>query len=112
VSLGSRATNFHVEINGAEGDLLITSPVGYVGIGGTRIMGARLVETLHELEIPEEFDIHRQIAEPARGVAIHYSRLASDLRRGTALSPTFADAVNLHRLISAVEHSDGMPRRP
>jgi predicted dehydrogenase len=108
----SRATNFHVEINGTEGDLLITSPVGYVGIGGTRIMGARLAETLHELEIPAEFDIHREIAEPARGVAIHYTRLASDLRRGTTLSPTFTDAVSLHRLIDAVERSDGLPRRP
>ncbi len=30
----SRGTNFRIEINGTKGDLILTSPVGYVGIGG------------------------------------------------------------------------------
>jgi predicted dehydrogenase len=37
----SRATNFHLEINGSRGDLLLTSPVGYVGLGGFSLIGLR-----------------------------------------------------------------------
>lgn len=107
----SRGTNFHVEINGTQGDLVITSPVGYVGIGGTRLMGARLDEALHELEIPDDYDRYREVGMPAQSLAIGYARLASDLREGTRLSPTFADAVELHRLITAIEHSDGAQQR-
>jgi predicted dehydrogenase len=103
----SRGTNFHVEINGSQGDLIISGPVGYVGIGGTRVMGGRLDETLHELAIPPEYDIYAEIGQPAQSVAIHYRLLACDLQRGTHLSPTFADAANLHRLIGAIERSAG-----
>ncbi|MDR7134388.1 putative dehydrogenase [Lysobacter niastensis] len=107
----SRGTNFHVEINGSQGDLILASPVGYVGIGGTRVMGARLAETLHELEIPDAYNLYPQVAMPAQNIAISYARLASDLQQGTHLSPTFADAVELHRLISAIERSEGVPQR-
>jgi len=107
----SRGTNFHVEINGTQGDLIISGPVGYVGIGGTRVTGARLTETLRELEIPVAYDIHPNVAEPARNVAIHYSLLASDIQHGTHFSPTFADAVDLHRLIGAIERSAGTTLR-
>ncbi|MES0207076.1 hypothetical protein NKL58_30185 [Mesorhizobium australicum] len=37
----SRATNFHVEINGSRGDLLLTNPVGYIGLGGFKLMGRK-----------------------------------------------------------------------
>ena len=101
----SRGTNFHVEVNGTRGDVIITSPVGYVGMGGTRLRGARGDETLHELEIPPSLDPHRELEEPARSIAAAYARLASDTMRGTQLSPTFDDAVELHRLIDTIERS-------
>ena len=101
----SRGTNFHVEVNGTRGDLIITSPVGYVGMGGTRLRGARGDETLHELEIPPSLDPHRELEEPALSIAAAYARLASDTMRGTQLSPTFDDAVELHRLIDTIERS-------
>jgi predicted dehydrogenase len=107
----SRGTNFHVEINGTQGDLILTSPIGYVGIGGTRVMGARQAESLHELDIPDEYNLHREVAMPAQSIAIGYARLASDLRQDTHLSPTFADAVDLHRLITTIERSEGVPQR-
>jgi predicted dehydrogenase len=107
----SRGTNFHVEINGTHGDLVITGPVGYVGIGGTTLRGAQAAETLHPLEIPPAYDRCREAGELAQNLAIAYARLASDMRTGTHLSPTFDDAVALHRLIDVIEHSDGMPQR-
>ncbi|TFW24335.1 Gfo/Idh/MocA family protein [Duganella callida] len=94
----SRGTNFHVEINGSEGDLVLTSPVGYVGIGGFELRGARLDGSLQVLALPAA-----AIEGPAQPVAAAYARLASDLLHGTRLSPTFDDAVALHRLLARIE---------
>lgn len=103
----SRGTNFHVEINGTKGDLIITSPVGYVGIGGFKLMGARFDETLHELKVPARYGADRFAEGPPQSVAVAYARLASDMTQGTKLSPTFDDAVELHRLIDAIERGEG-----
>jgi hypothetical protein len=43
-------------------------------------------------------------------LALAYARLASDLTTGTTLTPTFDDAVDLHRLIDALERSAGLER--
>ena len=105
----SRATNFHWEINGTKGDILVTSPVGYTGAGGFRIQSAIGSETLHDLPIPAEFD-HGLAVGVTQSMALAYQRLASDLLTGTRLCPTFEDAVELHRLIDAIErkgHVDG-----
>ncbi|WP_334625674.1 MULTISPECIES: hypothetical protein [Rhizobium] len=51
----SRATNFHMEINGSKGDLLLTSPVGYVGLGGFNLSGAQAGENLHPIPVPGDF---------------------------------------------------------
>lgn len=98
----SRATNFHWEVNGTKGDIVVTSPIGYTGVGGFRVQGATGDETLHDLPIPAEFD-HGLAAGLTQSMALAYQRLASDILTGTRLSPTFEDAVELHRLIAAIE---------
>ena len=102
----SRATNFHVEINGTRGDLLITSPVGYVGVGGMRLQGARDEEALRELEIPAHYAAHG-VEGPAQLVASAYVQLAADIATGTHDGPDFDDAVDLHRLVDAVARNTG-----
>lgn len=104
----SRATNFHLEINGSKGDLLLTSPVGYVGLGGFRLMGAQDGETLHSLSVPDDFGADENVL--TGNVKKLYELFASDITSGTRQSPTFGDAVKLHRLIHAVEHSGGVAR--
>ncbi|MNT61158.1 hypothetical protein D3C72_1987790 [compost metagenome] len=104
----SRATNFHVEINGTRGDLLLTSPVGYVGIGGFKLMGAQANETLYPISVPDDFGPEENVL--MGNVRKLYELFASDLQTGTGQGPTFGDAVKLHRLIKAIEHSDGMAR--
>lgn len=98
-----QGTNFHVEVNGTEGDLLLTSPVGYVGVGGTRVQGARSGEQLHELDIPPEHDQYAEVGSSAQNVAIQYARFASDRACGTKTAPDFTDAVELHALVGALE---------
>lgn len=103
----SRGTNFHLEINGTNGDLIITSPVGYVGVGGFKLMGASGSATLEELDIPADYRSDRFDDGPQQILALSYGRLASDLIQGTGLRPTFDDAVELHRLIDTIELSEG-----
>src|SRR4051794_32471962 len=74
----SKGTNFHWEVNGSKGDLIVTSSVGYVGVGGFRLQGAT-EQTLQDLTVPAEYGG----ASPSRGVAenvaLVYERLATDL---------------------------------
>jgi predicted dehydrogenase len=100
----SRGTNFSWEINGSSGDLIVTTPIGYVGDGGFRLQGAQGAEVLRDLTIPAKYadGLPEGIAQ---SVALAYRRLASDLHEGTHLVPTFDDAVELHRLIDRVRRS-------
>lgn len=107
----SRGTNFHFEINGTKGDLVLTSPVGYTGIDGFTLRGATGAETGHELTVPATYGADRFVNHPAQGIASAYARLASDLNSGTHLSPTFDDAVELHQLIDVIERSGGLERQ-
>ncbi|MBY3173123.1 Gfo/Idh/MocA family oxidoreductase [Rhizobium leguminosarum] len=104
----SRATNFHMEINGSKGDLLLTSPVGYVGIGGFNLSGAQAGENLHPIPVPGDFGPDENVL--TGNVKKLYELFADDMLSGTRQSPTFESAVNLHRLINAVEQSGGVWR--
>lgn len=97
----SRATNFRWEVNGTEGDLVVTTPVGYTGAGGFRVEGARGDEGLHELVVPASYGGGFE-GGLTQSIALAYRRLASDLATGTRLAPTFDDAVALHRLVDRV----------
>lgn len=100
----SKGTNFHWEINGTKGDLIVTSPVGYVGVGGFRIQGAS-DSVLQDLVIPEKYGTGLAELGLAQNVALNYARFARDLKTGSHMSPTFDDAVTLHRLIHQIEMS-------
>jgi predicted dehydrogenase len=101
----SRATNFHMEINGSKGDLLLTSPVAYVGVGGFSLSGAQAGENLHPIPVPGDFGPDENVL--IGNVKRLYELFASDKQSGTRETPTFDSAVKLHRLINAVEQSGG-----
>ena len=94
----SRGTNFRWEVNGAEGDIVVTSPVSYAGDGGFVVQGAHADEQLHDLPIPMRYS-GGLASGISQSVAMAYQRIASDMLDGTSLSPTFDDAVELHRII-------------
>lgn len=104
-----RGTGLLWEINGTEGDLQITGLSGHAQMGSLTLMGARGEQAkLERLEVPAKYagEAGASSAEGvARNVARMYARLASDLRKGTHLCPTFDDAVGTHRLIAAVEQA-------
>jgi predicted dehydrogenase len=104
---GSRAGNLRWEINGTEGDLLVTGDLGTLDFGRVTIRGARRRDSaLAELPVPERYNLVPALsgrdAEPPYNVAQAYAQLRSDWADGTELVPTFADAVRRHRLLDRI----------
>ena len=103
----SHAANLYWEINGTDGDLLVTGDLGTMAFGHVTIQGARLQETaLAELPVPARYtlvpEVYGREAEPCYSVAHAYTRLRSDWAEGTELVPTFPDAVRRHRLLERI----------
>jgi predicted dehydrogenase len=95
----SPATGLSWEINGTEGDLLVTGEWGYVHLGPVRVRGARRGEgALAELPVPDRYVLVPALAghegEPPYNVAHAYARLDT--------APTFEDAVHRHRLLDRI----------
>lgn len=102
----SRGTNLLWEINGTDGDLLVTGAGGHVQMLELALHGGQGKDTaLAPLAIPDEY---RWVpAETPTGfpfnVAQLYVQLASDMQKGTSLSLSFDAAVVRHRMIQAIQ---------
>lgn len=94
------------EINGTEGDIRIIGGSGHAQMVQLSLEGGRGDDKgLRTLEIPETYGAGAPADVVPGNVARLYGRMAADLRQGTDTAPTFDDAVELHRLIAAVETS-------
>jgi predicted dehydrogenase len=103
----SRGDNFRWEINGSEGDLVLTAP----GVNGnlqtaelTLSGGRGADQTVTEIPLPADYTALVP-AGPQRGVAQMYTQLARDLREGTHTVPDFAHALRRHRLVKTIEQA-------
>ncbi|MBP8538602.1 Gfo/Idh/MocA family protein [Streptomyces sp. MK37H] len=106
----SRATDFHWEINGTEGDLVVKADTAALWMGRITLHGARGSDTgLTELPVPASYErlprFTGRSAEYAYNVAYAYAQLHDDLTTGTRLTPDFAHAVRRHRLLDRVQES-------
>jgi predicted dehydrogenase len=108
----SRATNFLWEINGTDGDLMITldsPPV--VQFAPATLRGGRAGETtVTELPVPSAYERVPALAGRRQDIAYNlahaYAQLFGDVSEGTQLTPDFAHAVRLHRLLDRIQSSD------
>jgi predicted dehydrogenase len=105
----SRATNFLWEINGADGDLVITldSPP-IVQFSRATLRGGRGDDTtLTELPVPPAYEKVAALAgrpqEMAYTLAHAYAQLYRDLNDGTRLTPDFGHALRLHHLLDRIK---------
>jgi predicted dehydrogenase len=75
--------------------------------GPNQLFGARGNEPLAPMETPARFTLIPDgvPAGPPRNVAQAYVRLARAMAEGTPFDPSFAHAVEAHRLVSALERS-------
>jgi predicted dehydrogenase len=99
----SRGTNLLWEINGTDGDLVVTGDSGHLQLGQVTLRGARGGEKeLADLPVPARYTEGLQLAGPAAGVEQLYRLLLADLRTGTRSVPDFADAVRHHQLLDRI----------
>lgn len=109
---GSRAGNFRWEVNGTEGDLVLTSPTGSPQVSGLTLAGGHGADrTVAELTVPADLRAPTGLPKPAENVALLYSALARDLRDGTSTVPDFAHALRRHQLIESARESASGGRR-
>jgi predicted dehydrogenase len=107
----SRATNFLWEINGTDGDLLISldsPPV--IQFARATLWGGRADDAnLTELPVPSRYERVPALAgrqdEMAYNLAHAYEQLYRDLRDDTALTPDFAHAVRRHRQLQDIQRA-------
>ncbi|MDP9221011.1 MAG: gfo/Idh/MocA family oxidoreductase, partial [Actinomycetota bacterium] len=106
----SRATNFHWEINGSAGDLVLTGGTGNVQFGGAIVYGAQGGDIApKELPVPTSYRSNAQVAasttETSYTVAYAYEQILADLTDGTYHVPDFAHAARRHRLLDRIERA-------
>ena len=106
----SRGDNLRWEINGTEGDLVLTAPGinGNLQVADLRLEGGRGGDTtVAEITVPDRYfaPVPRTLTGPPQNVAQTYARLAKDLREGTHTVPDFAYALERHRLVDAIERA-------
>ncbi|MFI9470042.1 Gfo/Idh/MocA family protein [Streptomyces sp. NPDC052492] len=104
----SRGDNFRWEINGTDGDVVVTAPWGNLQVTDVTVEAGFGADTsVSPLEVPAEYasDVPVGLAGPSRNVAALYTNLAKDLRDGTHTVPDFAYAHRRHQFLDAVERS-------
>lgn len=108
----SRATNLRWEINGTEGDLVLTAPTGHMQLAPLTLHGGRGQDKgVAVLPVPDRYHrvpgLRDQENGPAYAVAHAYRQLLDDLETGTAVVPDFEHAVRRHRTIETIVVSAG-----
>jgi predicted dehydrogenase len=94
------------EINGTEGDILVSGPSGHTQMVQLSLKGARGGEKAFQpLEVPASYRSGWPEDVVSGNVARLYARMARDLRDGTRTAPSFEDAVAVHRVIMAIEQA-------
>jgi predicted dehydrogenase len=102
----SRGENFRWEINGSEGDIVMTSSLGNLQVLAPMLFGARGdAVSVAPLHVPAKYDLAPGVADgPAANVARLYAGFANDLRHGATgvTTPDFAHAVRLQRTLDRI----------
>jgi predicted dehydrogenase len=105
----SRGDNFRWEINGSQGDLVLTSTWGNMQVAQLDLAGGRGTDsTVKPLDLPASYteDIPAELrGTVGANVARLYAALARDLAEGTYTVPDFEHALSRHRLIDTIEHA-------
>ena len=101
----SRGTNLLWEINGTEGDLLVTAAAILTHMGPLRLQMGRGAETAL-VDVPVADDVPDVPASLKGGMAFNiacfYAQFARDIREGTHLCPDFDEAVRRHKTLDLV----------
>ncbi|GAA1321224.1 Gfo/Idh/MocA family protein [Pseudonocardia xinjiangensis] len=103
----SRGENLRWEINGTDGDLVLTSPLANGNIQATQLVlagGSGTATVVKELAqpVPDDPEVAAIPTPPARAVGGLYAALARDLRENRNEVPDFAAAVRMHAFLDTI----------
>ncbi|MFG2605937.1 hypothetical protein ACGFT2_20680 [Streptomyces sp. NPDC048514] len=105
----SRGTNFHWEINGTDGDLVVTGDTGHLQLGEFAIEGAHgSGAELSRLTVPERYfdpELQELRGTPAYNIGAAYAQIRRDLTHGGSEVPDFAHGARHHRLLDRIERA-------
>ena len=94
------------EINGTEGDLLITAESGFANMASLQVIGSRDRAAPTILFEDSERDAVSGVGGPAANVARLYRQFAADITGGHRVAPGFDVALQRHQLLDAIERAD------
>lgn len=103
----SAASGFRLELFGTAGRLIVTADSN-VSNGPNRLFGAKGKDALSELPVAAQFVLappELPATAASFNVAQAYARFADDRESGRAIDPDFDTALDMHRLIDAIERS-------
>lgn len=102
----SRGTNLLWEINGTEGDLQITAPLGHIQLAELTLRGGRGEDAeLSVMEIPSKYrTVSPDLHGPVVTIAEAWARFSEGAEHDDPL-PDFDAAVKTHRLLDAIERA-------
>ena len=97
---------WRMAVYGSEGTVIATAQ-GLPQITPIELVGAQGDEPLVELPVPERLRVVPASVPfgPPQNVAQAYVRMAEAIREGTPFAPSFQDALEVHRLLDAIQRS-------
>lgn len=101
----SAGLNFHWEINGTKGDLVVQGPLGHYQLAPVTVHYAPTGQPLQPVVLPAALTGDTSPAQPVRGLYYAYRAVLYDLQHGTHQVPDFQDALALHRLLDRIEQA-------
>jgi predicted dehydrogenase len=106
----SPTKNLYWEINGTDGDLVVTGDLGYLHLGSVTVRGRQgTAGPPEQIDVPTRYEslpaLTPRHAEPLYTVAHSYARLHHDLVNGTSQVPTFEHAARRHRVLDAIANT-------
>ena len=110
-SVPFNGSSWRMTVYGTKGTLVATTE-GLPQITPTTLEGARGDGPLAPLPIPERLRLAPGAVPdgPAGNIARAYARIAEAIRDGTRFEPGFDDALELHELLDALQHSSDVGR--
>lgn len=104
----SRGQNLRWEINGSDGDLVLTSVTGNLQVADLSLAGGRGDEGhVRPIALPSRYaqEPGGLSGEPGANVLRLYAHLGSDIRDGTRTVPDFEHALRRHHLLATIEQA-------
>lgn len=107
----SAGINFHWEINGSKGDIVITGDLGQMQLTQITIQWAKSGDALTDLPIPAEYLREDYPVQPVRGLYAAYKAVLNDIQNQSNSVPDFKDGVKMHKLLDTIRESHDKGKR-